>query len=188
MLPVFNAIKRRLEKFTGTRLYRNSLPHGMDLCRDLSRKFSLDDFKVVFDVGANEGQTIASFQKSFPRAAIHAFEPVSKLFDRIRANVSLAPSTHVHQLALGDAPGKAMINVRDDQTSSLIEGPEELHKHREEVDVTTLDAFVKQFQVPMINYLKIDSEGYDLNVLKGSKGMLEAEKIDFIQVEAGFSP
>jgi len=56
------------------------------------------------------------------------------------------------------------------------------------IKVDTIDNFVKSNSSGRINYLKIDTEGYDLHVLKGGKRLLKAQDIDFIQVEVSMNP
>lgn len=51
--------------------------------------------------------------------------------------------------------------------------------------VTTLDAYCQRWQIQRINFLKIDVEGSELNVLKGANKMLCSGKIDYLQFEYG---
>jgi hypothetical protein len=51
-----------------------------------------------------------------------------------------------------------------------------------------IDAFSKKNKIERIDFLKIDTEGGDLDVLKGAENMLKSQKIDFVQVEAGMNP
>ena len=44
---------------------------------DIYKKF-FDDNLIIFDVGANKGQSIERFKKIFPKSTIHAFEPINK--------------------------------------------------------------------------------------------------------------
>ena len=55
----------------------------------------------------------------------------------------------------------------------------------ETVDIVTLDEFCQTKRIDQINYLKIDTEGGDLEVLKGAANMLTEQRIDFVEVEAG---
>lgn len=55
------------------------------------------------------------------------------------------------------------------------------------VDVLTIDAFCKNNAVSHINLLKTDTEGYELNVLKGSSEMMMRNKIQFVDVEIFFN-
>jgi FkbM family methyltransferase len=186
MHPLLDRLKNAVEAATGSRIYRDSLPVGMNLFIDLKRRFTLDDFKVVFDVGANEGQTSAAFQEHFQKASIHAFEPVAAFAGLVREKT--APDrTHVHQFALGSEAGSAFIDVRSNQTSSLVPNPDEPSDRKEEVQIKTVDGFCAEQAIKHIDYLKIDAEGFDMEVLKGARGMLDGKLVSFIQVEAGMT-
>jgi len=56
------------------------------------------------------------------------------------------------------------------------------------MNIQTLDSFCKEYGIKHINYLKIDTEGYDLNVLKGADRLYSNKAVDFIEVEAGMNP
>jgi hypothetical protein len=53
------------------------------------------------------------------------------------------------------------------------------------VDTSTVDIYCEKFNINKINFLKIDTEGAELDVLKGSENMLKNNKIDHIQFEYG---
>jgi hypothetical protein len=53
------------------------------------------------------------------------------------------------------------------------------------ITVTTLDSFCEEHAIPRIDLLKIDTEGYELDVLKGARKMLERNHIGLIQFEFG---
>jgi len=55
----------------------------------------------------------------------------------------------------------------------------------EDVDIVTLDEFCFAREIEKVNYLKIDTEGEDLEVLRGGENMLKEQRIDFVEVEAG---
>lgn len=58
----------------------------------------------------------------------------------------------------------------------------------EDVDVTTIDAFCERYRIDFIDYLKIDAEGHDLDVLHGADGMLTSQRCGIVQVECGMNP
>ena len=53
------------------------------------------------------------------------------------------------------------------------------------VQLETLDHFTSEHQIHQINFLKIDTEGNEMNVLLGAKDLLEKQAIDIIQFEYG---
>ena len=57
-----------------------------------------------------------------------------------------------------------------------------------DVDIETIDSFSRARGIEEIDYLKIDTEGYDLEVLRGTEQMLNSRRVGFVQVEAGMNP
>jgi hypothetical protein len=57
----------------------------------------------------------------------------------------------------------------------------------ENIETLTLDRFCEVEGMKNIDFLKIDTEGYDLEILKGAETMLKKQAIDFVQVEAGMN-
>jgi trans-aconitate methyltransferase len=69
-------IKSSLKQF-GISIKRTKfLPFGEDMFVDLQRLFDKNEVKVVFDVGANVGQSCIQYLQNFPVAKIHSFEPI----------------------------------------------------------------------------------------------------------------
>jgi FkbM family methyltransferase len=148
-------------------------------------------FKVVFDVGANVGQSLYRISHAFPYADIYCFEPILSTFNQLRENTSKMTRVQCFHLALGSSSGTTQVVL---QNSSLINSlvrtiRESSHKdlNIETVHIDTLDRFCDRHNVEHIDYLKIDTEGFDLEVLKGGNQMLACGRVTFIQVEAGIS-
>lgn len=86
---------------------------------------------------------------------------------------------------MGDAEGTADIQIyHDTHNQNSIHGyvdrtPDAL----ETITITTVDEYCETHHIDHIHYLKIDAQGHDVAVLRGAARMLEAGKIDFIQVE-----
>ena len=168
---------------------------GTDLATDLSlvvRKNS----PLCLDVGANQGQTIALFNVVFNDPDIYAFEPSQKIFRQLDANYSSA-RVQVYNLALGSSPGeKEFINYEDPCLSSFLRleaSPENRFRQtsvrgHETVVVDTIDRFVSREKLGLIDLLKIDTQGYDFEVLKGASGALKNGLIQNVLVELNFIP
>ena len=73
-------------------------------------------------------------------------------------------------------------------TDQSAETPGDRSVATESVDVVTLDEFCQTKGIDQINYLKIDTEGGDLEVLKGALNMLTGQKVDLLELEAGMNP
>ncbi len=150
---------------------------------------ALPDYRpaIIFDVGANVGQSCTAYAAALPDARIHAFEPVPATFDKLAAAVADHPHITAHRLALGRDAGTArMAMAAGGSTTARIvqgEGPAQGM-----VDVRMAPGYVvaAELGVEAISYLKIDTEGFDLDVVLGFAPMLG--RVDFVQVEAGMNP
>ncbi|WP_295400185.1 FkbM family methyltransferase [uncultured Thiocystis sp.] len=158
-----------------------------DAMRMLLRHYPQLAFEVVFDVGANCGQSTAAYLSLFPQATIFAFEPSSASFQQLSATFAANVRVSCHQLALADHSGTAQFTALGTSVSNRIARPTD-RCDREDITVTTGDAFCQAVTIDRINYLKIDTEGHDLKVLHGFSEWLSQERIDFVEVEAGMHP
>lgn len=156
------------------------------------RQWNPDD--VVLDVGANDGRTIFRIQWHLPSPRIHAFEPVSATFDTLSERTGEFANVTCHRLGMGAEPGEATIYLTERSVlNSLYPQWGALHGYHdggspqtEQVSIETLDRFVDANGIDRVQFLKVDAEGHDLEVLKGADECLRDGRIDIIQVEAGF--
>lgn len=178
-----------IEGLTGVRVFR-VLPRGLNLYYDIDRALPHFRATAIFDVGANVGQSAATYRTRFPQARIYCFEPVGATFAELQENVRADAGILCFRMALGSAKGRAEIAVQQaSKLSSMAEvSPSTMAAgRREAIEVTTLDDFCQAAGVDQIGLLKVDTEGSDLEVLKGAQGMLEHHRIDLVQVEAGMN-
>src|SRR5690606_20272087 len=118
---------------------------------------------------------------------IHSFEPVLATFERMVERTQGWPGVHHHRMALGAAPGEQAIHVGESSVlSSFIETDVWEPSGTEMVPVSTIDRMMEQLRIPRVHLLKVDTEGYEVEVLRGASQSLAAGSIDIIQVEAGF--
>jgi len=147
---------------------------------------------TVFDVGANDGATLVEMLPAFPVATVHSFEPLRETFERLKARVS-DPRAQLHNLALGEICGPVPFYVYGSQgDGSLMNSltPDAGFARRGgwepkivEVQSLTLDAFCESEKIDRIDVLKMDTEGFDLAVLRGSERMLREARVDFVYLE-----
>jgi FkbM family methyltransferase len=141
---------------------------------------------VCFDVGANTGQYAALLAQLVPKGSqIYSFEPSTAAFELLVRNCEGLSAVHPHRLALGAEAGSAVLSAPrpGDVTGSIL--PDETAGSKESVPVETLDAFCEERHVSRIHYLKIDTEGTELDVLRGAHQLLAREAIDAVQWEFG---
>jgi FkbM family methyltransferase len=145
---------------------------------------------VLIDAGANIGQTSLYLRRFFPRTRILAFEPVAGTFQTLARNVSRYKTIEPFRLALGAQPGRIEIPLRNNsELNSLVTGIDnarDLSGQKERVEVQTLDQVVREHGLGRICLLKSDTQGYDLEVLRGAEKTLAAGEVDFVYVEVNF--
>jgi FkbM family methyltransferase len=167
------------------------VPQGFDLFYDL-KKIHPDYYpSVVFDVGANIGQTVLKWNKFFPKATYHCFEPVKGTFDTLKRNTTSLTNVTYHHCALGAETKKETITLFEDSRMNTLQeskGDPDRKLGIEEIKIFRVDEICEAHGIKKIDFMKIDTEGFDIEVLKGSQSMLKNFGISFIQVEAGMNP
>ena len=147
--------------------------------------------KTIFDVGANIGQTSLYFNKHFPRADIYCFEPVKDTFKTLQDNVKHLQKVHPFNFGLGSKNDTLTIYMNDSvnsQIASLV-NPNDTNANlakTELVDIKTIDGFCQQSNIDDIDILKTDTEGFDLEVIRGATEKIKNKKIKFILSEVTF--
>lgn len=180
---------RRSERFF--ELGRIPLPPGRDPFRDMARNLSHRPNPVFFDVGANEGTTIRAIRQQFAYPQIHAFEPNPRTFDVLKQNMSRFEGVHLNNFGLGSYSGEADFYEVDQSWMCSFLKPdqmgwgnlEKIHK----LPLKTLDDYCKMNCIERIDVLKTDTQGFDLEVLKGARRMLEEKRIGMAYMEIIFS-
>lgn len=162
------------------------IEHALDVKR-LSNN-SLHDIKVIFDVGANIGKTAQCYAEYFPSAEIYSFEPIKGTFAELQINTKKNPNIRSYQFAFGSAIGSTEVEL---QKSPLWNSLRNTNPYpigvTETVQVKTIDSFLQKESIPNIDLLKIDTEGYEIEVLKGAQNFLNATRNCYIYVETTFS-
>ena len=157
--------------------------HRINGERRLLRSLDLPADAVVFDVGANVGHWSQGALALFPGARIHAFEPLPGAF----AQLSRIAGITAHQLALGAEPGTATLHFDPDTTvlSSLHDRAGMGLAQTVDVEVLPLDAFADAHGIDHIDFLKIDVEGHEKDVIAGASRRLGDGRIGVVQFEYG---
>ena len=161
----------------------------------VEHKFVLQNLSCdcVVDVGANRGQFALIARKIFPRANIHSFEPLeepAQIFKRI-----FDGDHHVtlHTCAIGQEKTTATIHItKEDDSSSLLPitdaqsgmFPGSIEKETRQVAVLPLSQALGTISIPPASLLKIDVQGFELDVLQGSEDILN--KFSHLYIECSF--
>lgn len=143
---------------------------------------------VIFDVGANVGSVTTRLAAAFPApACIHAFEPAAKTAVQLALNLAVHSHVRVHQLAVGDRPGRlSLYHGINSQLNRLAPAGALGNGTAEEVDVVTVDQVMGQLSLEHIDVLKTDTEGFDDAVLRGAAKALQRGGLRAIISEATF--
>lgn len=141
---------------------------------------------VVFDVGANDGRTILRIRDLLNHPRIHAFEPVAATFQTLVSRTAGMPGVVPHHLALGSRSGRTQIYVSHIPAMSSLSPDWTSPAAVEEVELSTIDAVMAAQGLERIHFLKIDTEGSELDVLEGAEGALRDGRVSMVQLEVGF--
>jgi FkbM family methyltransferase len=189
--------------------------HGIGYLEKLSRSsFKNDAFEVqqslfseisrgrkgegiIVDVGANRGGTALRYLEFSDEAKIHCFEPTPAHLETLRKRFHGSPRVHVHDCGLGSIPGTMTMHInRMQDTNSLLESTligATSDKSCEtvgeiEIEIRTLDEECRRLGLGSIDLLKLDVQGFELEVLRGASGLLNDRKIQVIYTETYFKP
>jgi FkbM family methyltransferase len=190
-MSLIHLIKTKIEDLTGYYIHkRNDLPVGVSLKYDIEYKLKKIKIRTIFDVGANIGQTAVQCVKDFPEAKIYSFEPISKTFQTLVSNTEKYPSVICKNIAFGDQPGNVEINIFDDENSelnSLVSTNMNLNENskKEIITVDTIDHFLAENKINEIDLLKIDTEGFEINVLNSAAQSFKENKVKLVFIEVG---
>ena len=153
---------------------------------------------VIVGVGINRGQSTFLFLKWFPKARIYGFEPLPNVFNL--AERKLADRVQLYNLGVSSISGvQTFWESKLDETSTfnhpnldsnyhkmkskvLLTSNRKMYKALK-VNTVTLDDFSRNEKIIRIDLLKVDTEGHELEVLKGSADLLMGKQIGLIQIE-----
>lgn len=155
---------------------------GVDVELDLLRLTAYDPLRSIFDVGGNFGQTALLFASAFPAATIFTFEPVPESFRLLQKAVDQNSRIKPFNVALGEAPGSTTMNLTQSAGTNTLR-PIANVRDSITIPVDTIDSFVAANSVGTIDLLKIDVEGYELQVLRGAEEILKRGQVRYIFAE-----
>jgi FkbM family methyltransferase len=162
--------------------------HNYGIARHLKYVFNTLNVDLVLDVGANQGQ-----YRDFLRNEVEylgnivSFEPIPELFAALQKKFKIDRRQHFENIALGAAEGELMFNVMNTTEFSSFLTPTNEHTNQFAeantvartimVKVATLNKILPGLQAqyqPAGIYLKIDTQGFDRQVIEGGSDVLGA--------------
>lgn len=143
---------------------------------------------VVWDVGANIGYYSRKFAESAtPGGQVFAFEPFPETIRKLTEQVSDHSGITIVPVALGSEPGEMAMEEGGDElgaTNRVVAGPAGESGHI--VEIARGDTLVDTGKVQMPNAIKIDTEGFELDVLRGITNLLKMPDLRALFVEVHF--
>ena len=155
------------------------------------KKNNFKYFEIFFDIGAHEGDSIILFSKNFSIKRIFSFEPSPLNFKKLSQNKRFIQNKfqdleiNLENYALGSEKKKLLMNQLSETSSSTINDIDQNSKYFKkkntflnlrknenfikevEINQITLFDYIEKKKISKIDFLKIDTEGYEFNVLVG---------------------
>lgn len=152
---------------------------------------------VLVDAGAHHGWFFHCWKDWCPPAEVHAFEPAIEAFTEATRLYGADPDVHINNVALGSKPGELQLNVMADSAVSnsflmpVEETWREIDYHhgsiaKRTVPVMRLDDYASEKSLGEVYLLKIDVQGFEIEVLEGAREMLR--RTSYVFVEAAIRP
>lgn len=188
-----------LQKNAGTSLYLmgigsggNVLSSGEDAIFGLLTRVCREPY-CIFDVGANRGQFLALTLEKVGSSnfTVHCFEPSKEAFLNLSNNSVHNDKVFLNNIGLGRTQGEAKLYY-DQEGSGLASLTKRNLLHfgadftkSETIRIDTIDNYCKTNNLTKVDLLKIDVEGHELDVLEGTRNMLEHNLIKIVTFEFG---
>jgi FkbM family methyltransferase len=156
----------------------------------LKNKWNIKSKKIIH-VGAHYGQELSFYLNDIDIEEIVFFEPNQESFNQLTKNIALANSSNIkrilaHPVGLGSAEQEMDFYVASNGQSSSVLKPQ-LHTEQyrditfnrvEKIQIKTLDFF----NLNGFEFINIDVQGYELEVLKGAKNTLNSLKYIYTEI------
>ena len=151
--------------------------------------------ETVIDVGAHTGEFSSAIRAVLPEAYVYAFEPIPDCFPRIAKRLGPNGRFKAFPVALGERSGPVEFHRSSFTKSSSVLPMADLHRvafpwsagsERVTVQMKTLDDFLDEINMKPKVLLKLDVQGYELQVLKGATQTLK--QVDYVLTEVSFRP
>src|ERR1041385_7896858 len=152
--------------------------------------------KIALDVGANVGGFGRELRRLGFRGEIHSFEPHSGAFRELQGAAVHDSRWVCHNFGLGEHETTATLHIAHESVFNSLLSPlrtgsssdeSSASASEEEVRVRTLDQFINENRLDSARtFLKVDTQGYELNVLKGGAAALKL--IQAVQLELSLRP
>jgi FkbM family methyltransferase len=195
MTDIKQAVKKVL-KAVGVNVSYLNLPRAF---KDQKKYINKNTPPVIFDVGANKGQTYLRYRTLFPKAKIYVFEPFEAPYKQLLVEVHGDNLAHPEQIGIASTRGvRTLYLTKHNYTNSLLQPlpieDRKTHEHdgmlqrvgEVEIKTDTIDSFMTKNKINNIDILKMDIQGGELDALKGATQALGGATIGLIYCEVSF--
>lgn len=183
------------------------LNRPLEINKELTSYFVVNDVKLILDIGACDGLDSIKYAKLFPKSEVFSFEPLLTNFELINRNIDRYQIQNIIpiNLALSNIKGEATFYVssgRPDEiseeidwdfgnkSSSLLEPnkTKEIHpwlrfQEKIVVQTETLENFLNEKNIKIVDFLHMDVQGAELMVLQGAGKFISKIKMIWLEVE-----
>ena len=167
-----SSLRRMLRKSLARRLQLPEIPVALE--RLARQGFNP---KLVFDVGAYRGDFARVCRTVWPTARIVCFEPQKAILPELRQYALETPQTEVFEYLLGaQENSQATLNEAATASSVLLEKDGPIHP-KATYEMRTIQSFIESETNRAPDFLKLDVQGYELEVLKGTSAYLDGIQV-----------
>lgn len=193
MIKAFLKKSIKLVQIAQSSIMSRGLRYGVAASTEHKGLISNLDVRQCIDIGSNKGQFALLIRGVHPEAEIYAFEPLLKPFETLEKVFSEDTKFHCFNVAVGQDSSDTQINVSaSNDSSSLLEitdlqveiFPGTQKESIETIAVRPLKNYIEKFKRNQNTLLKIDVQGYELEVLQASACYLS--EVRWVYVEASF--
>ena len=195
-ISIFKYVIRNILDSLGYQL-SNSKQFGNNILNDLRTILPSDRELIAFDIGANLGQTTIEFANAFKKSLIYSFEPDPAAFLELEKKVKTYPNIKTYNVGFGDKNGKIQMNINkgsggnsilsvSDKINAFASGDWTERIGQTDVEITTLNSFCEANHIDRIDLIKIDTQGYEINILKGGGKVLSPTFTKVVYIEVLF--
>ena len=177
----------KLLKLLKFKLWRKGLLNGIAATVELENMVKNINLETIIDVGSNKGQFIMLMEQIFPNKIIYSFEPIFEVLEKQKKFFNYKKNIFFYNFALGSVPStkEFFITKRIDSSSffkiNITKNKNYEIQTKKNVQIKTLDEVMANKEIIKPILVKIDTQGYELEVLKGSERTLS--NIDYLLIE-----
>ncbi|MEI8248960.1 MAG: FkbM family methyltransferase [Candidatus Taylorbacteria bacterium] len=189
---MFNIIKKKFNRlinfiYLGNK-FRNTFTNEFSFLSDYIPKKP-----VILEAGAHSGSDTIRMHYAFPSSIIHSFEPEPHAYQKLLKKTYGYKNIYTYNFALGEKnERKRLYTSKDflDSSSSLLlqtQISQKIHPELKldqsiEVDVQTINSWVKNTNIKKIDFMWLDMQGNELSALKAAKDILGTVKCIYTEV------